>query len=69
MNREICLCVGLFNEKMGRADKAACATVAKDLATKLKAVGVPRVYLEGKIRYHGRMKVFVDTLREHGIAC
>lgn len=54
---------------MNKADQEACSIVAADFAKKLKERGITFVQLEGKYKYHGRVKTFIDTLRQAGIKC
>ena len=59
---------GAVAEKMNKCDKAACAAIASEFADRLKKHGVEAVKLQDKVRYHGRFKVMIDTIRENGIA-
>lgn len=59
----------MFKPKLNKADKEACSIVAADFAKKLKEYGITHVQLQGKHRYHGRVKSFIDSLRQGGIKC
>ena len=50
-------------------DIAAAARIAEVLASRLKVKDIPAVTFELKKgeRYHGKIKAFVDSLRENGI--
>lgn len=54
---------------MNKADKDACSIVATDFAKKLHEHGIMQVQIQGKYKYHGRIRTFIDTLREAGVEC
>jgi ribosomal protein L18 len=56
-------------ELAATGDVAAAAHVAGVLASRLKVKDIPAVTYELKKgeRYHGKIKAFVDSLRENGI--
>ncbi len=42
--------------------------VAEDLAKKAKEKKITKVYFDrGRYKYHGRVKIFVETLRKNGL--
>ena len=44
------------------------ATAAEKLATKAIEKKIDKIYLDrGSYKYHGRIKIFADTLREKGL--
>lgn len=57
------------NEFASTCDVAAAAKIAGVLAERLKLQEVPAVAFELKKgeRYHGKIKAFIDSLREHGV--
>ena len=55
--------------KMQKINKTEMSTVvAKLLATKAKEKNITKVYFDrGIYKYHGRVKVFAETLRKNGM--
>ena len=49
-------------------DKAAAHNIGVVMATRLREAGLATVYwdIQGK-RYHGRVKAFIDAVRDNGI--
>jgi ribosomal protein L18 len=60
-------CAGSIAEKFNKSDKEACAATAAVLASRLKELGYSSARLQDRVKYHGRMKAFIETLRQQGI--
>mmetsp|Transcript_35218 Transcript_35218/g.75220 ORF Transcript_35218/g.75220 Transcript_35218/m.75220 type:complete len:111 (-) Transcript_35218:439-771(-) len=58
----------LHGEQRSTSDSHAAAEAARKLAARAQEKGTTAITWErGSLRYGGKVKVIVDTLREHGI--
>ncbi|AEG73750.1 ribosomal protein L18 [Mycoplasma haemofelis str. Langford 1] len=54
--------------KLANGNKENCILLAKDLSKRLKELNIDRLVLDrGGHKYHGRIAVIADVLREEGI--
>jgi ribosomal protein L18 len=56
-------CSGTLAKKMNKADKAACEATAREFARQLKEKGILSAKMQPGYKYHGRFRLFIDTLR------
>lgn len=50
---------------MNKCDTGACKATAEQVAKQLRAAEISAVRVLSSRRYHGRFRVFLDTLRGH----